>query len=127
MGDWWPSACVCRRGAHEAARTVSHTCVLQGDKGPPGKAGPPVSAVSSLVSDSSRSRSPPTNICSTSVFKGPKGEPGKPGPDGPDGKPGIDVSSLTRASSLTFCSEWSSRRRLRSCEPLSFHGPCDLP
>ena len=41
----------------------------------------------------SRSFLPVANICSTSVFKGPKGEPGKAGTDGPDGKPGIDVST----------------------------------
>lgn len=39
-------ACVCPRGPY---CTVSPTCILQGDKGPPGKAGPPVSALSSLA------------------------------------------------------------------------------
>ena len=78
---------------HKPWQAFSTTYILQGDKGPPGKAGPPVSASSPLTFDASRSLLPVANICSTFVFKGPKGEPGKAGTDGPDGKPGIDVST----------------------------------
>lgn len=105
-------------GQHEPEPAVSPICLLQGDKGPPGKAGPPVSAFSPLISDSCGSCPPLASICFTSVFQGPKGEPGKAGPDGPDGKPGIDVSSLVLASSLMLCLEWSSRMRLYSYEPV---------
>lgn len=111
---------MCPLGWHEPEPAVSPTCILQGDKGPPGKAGPPVSAFSPLIFDSSSScLLLLICMCFTSVFKGPKGDPGKAGPDGPDGKPGIDVSSLILASSLTFCSEWSGRSRISSNEPRS--------
>lgn len=93
MGTGQPGLVPAHLGWHEPWCAVSPTCILQGDKGPPGKAGPPVSAFSSLTFDPSGSCPPMADICSVSVFKGPKGEPGKPGPDGPDGKPGIDVST----------------------------------
>lgn len=107
MGPVSQGLCVLTWGS-VSQNMLSSTCILQGDKGPPGKAGPPVSAFSSLTFVPSSSCFL-ANICLTSVFKGPKGEPGKAGPDGPDGKPGIDVSRLVLALSLIFCSEWGSR------------------